>query len=234
MPFFPSSPFRLLLLLSSYFFRARAITLVCEGPLAIGMKVGSCVEMESPGPPLIYPFTHPYRRPGSCKGAPTLLADRATGRGLSFTPLFAALLGASTYLPYLPPCSPPAPLSFSSSYTVSRVPASCLSSISLPPSLAFACSRTARRFLRSFPFWPKSTVSCPVPRRSSTSGTDSAVLLTHWDRASSKLNPLTACDPHVRSAKIAAFVINYCVLAVACCRDRHHHVWLRGYYPRLI
>jgi len=41
----------------------------------IGMKVGSCVEMESPGPPLIYPFTHPYGRSGSCKGAPTPLAD---------------------------------------------------------------------------------------------------------------------------------------------------------------
>lgn len=56
------------------------------------------------GAPLIYPFTHPCWRPGSCKGAPTLLADRATGRGPSFSLLFA-LLGL--YLPYLSPCPAP-------------------------------------------------------------------------------------------------------------------------------
>lgn len=51
-----------------FFFRARVITLVCEGPLAIGMKVGSCVEMESPGPRL---YTHlPTRADGQ---------DRARG-----------------------------------------------------------------------------------------------------------------------------------------------------------
>lgn len=73
------------------------------------------------GAPLIYPFTHPCRRPGSCKGAPTLLAVRATGRGLSFSLLFAALLGL--YIPYLPPCSPYLLPSFSSSYTASRISA---------------------------------------------------------------------------------------------------------------
>lgn len=62
------------------------------------------------GAPLIYPFTHPCRRPGSCKGAPTLLAVRATGRGLSFSLLFAALLGL--YIPYLPPYSVPSSLFF--------------------------------------------------------------------------------------------------------------------------
>lgn len=61
-------PVSLFLCLPSLFFRARAITLVCEGPLAIGMKVGSCVEMESPGPRL---YTHlPTRADGQ---------DRARG-----------------------------------------------------------------------------------------------------------------------------------------------------------
>lgn len=119
------------------------------------------------GAPLIYPFTHPYERPGSCKGAPILLANRATGRGPSFTPLFATLLGL---LPiYL----------ISLSLFLSSVSSSlflfllhhfsrfCLLSLSLflylPSSLASACSWPARRFLRSFPFRPTtSTASCPI------------------------------------------------------------------------
>jgi len=46
----------LLLLSSLSFFFSRACDYArCKGPLAIGMKVGSCVEMESPGPRL---YTH--------------------------------------------------------------------------------------------------------------------------------------------------------------------------------
>ena len=79
------------------------------------------------GAPLIYPFTHPCWRPGSCKGAPILLADQATGRGPSFTLLFT-LLGLSTYLISLLVLHP---LSFSSSYTASRISASLSLSFSL-------------------------------------------------------------------------------------------------------
>lgn len=53
--FCPSFSFSLSVFPFSFFFARVQITLVCEGPLAIGMKVGSCVEMESPGPRL---YTH--------------------------------------------------------------------------------------------------------------------------------------------------------------------------------
>lgn len=155
----------------SLFFRARAITLVCEGLLAIGMKVGSYVEMESPGPRL---YTHLPTRAGG--------QDRARGpRPSSPEPPGGAPLLVfssppfldSTYLILLLSLSlPPTPL-----------PRSCCLSLSLP-SLSFslahslACSlasalRLARRFLRSFPFRPTPStagVRLVIPIRFSMSG----------------------------------------------------------------
>lgn len=146
-----------------FFFRARAITLVCEGPLAIGMKVGSCVEIESPRPRL---YTHLPTR--------TRNQDRARGprpsspielhrEGPLFSRLFAALLGLSIYL-------------------ISLLVLRRLLSLSLPPTPLLALlpplshsrpllcliSTFARRLLRSSPrFWPTFIPSaCPVPRRS--------------------------------------------------------------------
>jgi len=69
--------------LPSLFFRARAITLVCEGPLAIGMKVGSCVEMESPGPRL---YTHlPTRARGQDRARGPPRCSSSAERGPSFS-----------------------------------------------------------------------------------------------------------------------------------------------------
>lgn len=67
------------------------------------------------GAPLIYPFTHPCRRPGSCKGAPTLLARARSGGApllvLSCPPPFL------DSLPTLTPSSFSITLSLSSYYT---------------------------------------------------------------------------------------------------------------------
>lgn len=126
----------LFLCLPSRFFRARAITLVCEGPLAIGMKVGSCVEMESPGPRL---YTH--------------LPTRADGQDRARGPRPSSPIEPPGGAPLLVFTSPPfldstylisllvlhLLLSFSSSYTASHISASSLSfSLFLSLSLSLA------------------------------------------------------------------------------------------------
>jgi len=117
------------------FFRARAITLVCKGPLVIGMKVGSCVEMESPGPRL---YTHlPTRTDGQdrARGPRPSSPIEPPGGGASLLVFSSPPFLDSTYLISLLVLH--LLLSFSSSYTASRISAFFLSlSLSFPLSLA--------------------------------------------------------------------------------------------------
>jgi len=112
-----------------FFFRARAITLVCEGPLAIGMKVGSCVEMESPGPRL---YTHlPTRTRGQDRARgprPSSPFELRREGPLFQLSLFVTLLGLSAHL--ISPSLFSAASSlflFLLTYTVSRISASSFS-----------------------------------------------------------------------------------------------------------
>lgn len=86
-----SLSFFLSLYISVFFCRARAIMLVCKRSLAIGMKVESCVEIESPGPRLYTHLPTYSWQPGSCKG-PRSSSPSNRERGPSFSLLFAALL----------------------------------------------------------------------------------------------------------------------------------------------
>lgn len=159
--------------LPSLFSRARAITLVCEGsgPLAIGMKVGSCVEMESPGPRL---YTHLPTRDGQDRArGPRPSSPIEPPGGAPLLVLFSSPFLDSTYLISLLVLR--LLLSFSSSYT-----ASCISASSL--SLFFFLSRSLLPsdlgLLADFfaPFCSGPRRLCPVPHKSSSSrssGTDS-------------------------------------------------------------
>lgn len=135
-----------------FFFRARVITLVCEGPLAIGMKVGSCVEMESPGPRL---YTHlptradcQDRARGPRPSSPIEPPGGASLLVFSSPPFLDSTYLISLLVLYLL-------LSFSSSYTASHISPS----LSFSFSLASAWSWLARRFLRSFLF--RTMISTP-------------------------------------------------------------------------
>lgn len=199
-------PFRLLLFLSSfsYFFRARAITLVCEGPLAIGMKVGSCVEMESPGPRL---YTHlPTRTGGQDRargpssptvppgGAPLLLLSSPP-----FLDFYLSTLSPSLFPHQLLSLSlPPTPfLAFLPPVSLPRSPSLSLAHLLLPVLGllvdSFTPFRSGPRRLR-----PHAGPEEIFEFRNGLVKWCSPVLLTHWDHASSELNPLTACDVHVQ------------------------------------
>lgn len=101
-----SLSFSLSVLPSLFFFARVQITLVCEGPLAIGMKVGSCVEMESPGPRL---YTHlPTRASGQDRARgprPSSPIEPPGGAPLSVfsSPPFLDSICLPTYLPILSP-----------------------------------------------------------------------------------------------------------------------------------